>query len=62
METKETYIKDLKKNDRIKGVCATLQVISNKNGLLKLYNERTGEFFDADYRRFVKRNAKVETY
>lgn len=62
METKETYIKDLKKNDRIKGVYADMQVIANNNGLLTLYNEKTREFIDADYSKWVKVGAKVEIY
>ena len=56
---KNVLIKDLKKNDRIKGVYAIMQVINNINGLLTLYNEKTGIFFDADYRKYIKTGASV---
>lgn len=57
----ERLITELKKNDRIKGKYAILQVINNeKNGLLTLYNEKTGEFVENDLRKFAKRKAKVE--
>lgn len=57
----ERLITELKKNDRIKGKYAILQVINNeRNGLLTLYNEKTGEFVENDLRKLAKREAKVE--
>ena len=57
----QKLITELKKNDRIKGKYAILQVINNENnGLLTLYNESTGEFIDKDFRKFAKNGAKVE--
>ena len=57
----ERLITEIKKNDRIKCKYAIFQVINNeRNGLLTLYNEKTGEFIENDLRKYAKREAKVE--
>ena len=45
-------IKNLQKNDRICGTHAILQVISNDNGNLYLYNEKTGVFCENNLKRY----------
>ena len=59
-KTEAKKIIDLKKGDRVKGIYAIMQVISNNAGILYFYNELTGIFFETDCRRYVKNGGLME--
>ena len=51
---KTKKIKDLSWGDRIVSVNSILEVINAKNGLITVYNQKTGFFYVEDLRRFFK--------
>lgn len=59
---KTKRILDLQKNDRIEGKNDIFQVISNNNGLLYLYSEKTGFFTEKNLKRYLKQDINTKVY
>lgn len=59
---KTKRILDLQKNDRIEGKNDIFQVISNNNGLLYVYSEKTGFFTEKNLKRYLKQDIDAKVY
>lgn len=59
---KEVFLKDLKKGDIIKGVKAPIEVVMIRGYMYFLYNIKTRQFFDVNWKEMIRRDARVEIF